>query len=651
MQPEDIFKFKLVGDEETPFLGYNSTSDKSRLKAGHMIRGSKNVIKKISGNIASRCGRKRRGTVNTTSAPIDSSFEWISNIGVEHILRVQNGKLQVESNIVDSGVLVWYDLLEMTSLASPAATYSRFVFDTWWDADDESDRLVYVRGDSTISSWSGAMAIVSSVTANSITIKGTSTIAEKGFALSVVAEKKIIINSIEFTYTDDGSTTTFTIPSGDTSSISAGMVIIQSVITFSDLPVVGYKADFLKTIGNQLVVGSYSSRAIYISSDDKGGGFPDFSNSGSHISGDPDDATLDNLGKGFGTKDGKLVAFAGNADLYEITLNEPLPVSYTGSDSQSRFVYTKVVKKQLPGLNSALGHEFIGNIGDYLVWIDQKNQLRALGSFTNDNFVKPTTLSLPVQTELSEDDFTGGHLRCIGDTIHISAPNTGRDWMYQMREKLNDDGSILSEKLWQPPQVRGISRFAIIGGVLHGHENANPQIYQLDDTNQWFDDAGDSEEIPYTCVARFSYMQHGRREGMEKFDMVFFEGYMAKGTALGCNIYLDYQGAEAQGATGGLRQVVISDDENPAKSWSNLIPPSFGGSTPGDNPFGDGILAEASDQEIIPKFRSIANVPQPKNFFEYALEVFSTDVDARWELNCLGANVRLASQSPTFLRI
>lgn len=648
-----LFDFKLVGDEASPFIGYNSASDKTRLKSGYLIRGSKNVYKKITGNIAWRCGIKRRGSIDATQAGVDSSTEWSTNLGLFRALRVANGKLQVESDIVTSGTPLWYDLLETSTLASPAANFSRFIFDTWWDDDDETDRLIMVRGDDVFLTWSGAMALVASATTNTITKQGSQTWGEIGFALSEVGEKKIVIDGREFTYTGGENTTTLTgvtASSGDASTLTSGMVAIQSVITFQNIPVDGYQADFLITAGNQIVIGSYSSRVVYMSADDKGGGFPDFTNAGAHVPGDPDILTLDNVAKGFGIKDGNLVVFAGETDIYEVQMNTNVTYSYTGTDGDTRFAYNKVTKRQLPNNNSALGHEFIGNIGDYLVWADQKNQLRALGSFTNSNFVKPTTLSLPVQTELAEDDFTGGHLRVIGDTVHITSPNNGRDWMFQIRETLNGDGSISSEKIWQPPQIRGLSRLAVIDGVLHGYSNSYPQLYQVDDTDQWFDDAPDGEEIPYSGVMRLAYNQHGHRTGLEAFERVYYEGYMAQGTPLYGNIYFDYQGGIANKASGGIRSFTISADSSNTKFWSNLVPPSLGDSSLGDNPLGDGILPEASDQETIPKFRAIVDVPQPLNFFEYCLEVYTIDLDARVEILCLGTNARLSTQVPTFLK-
>ena len=249
---------------------------------------------------------------------------------------------------------------------------------------------------------------------------------------------------------------------------------------------------------------------------------------------------------------------------------------------------------------------------------------------------------------MTEDDFTGGHLRVIsdndGDTVYITAPNNARDWMYTMREIVNNDGVISSESFWQPPQIRGIQRFAIIDGVIYGHSNINPQIYQIWDTEQWFDDNPNEEEIPYTCVARFSYMQHGRRQGREFFDMVYSEGYMPQGTILNLKVYYDYQGAS------GTREVAISNDTELAKFFIGTTPSSLGDSSFGLNPLGDGIIEESNQQELVPKFRAINNVPQARNCFEYSLEVNSIDTDARWELICLGVNAKLSTEDPVFLR-
>lgn len=645
------FDFKLIAN----FPGYNSATDKTKLLPGFLIRGSKNVYKKISGTIATRPGLKRRGSADATDAGVKSEEVWQTSVGTIRPLRVCNNKLQVESDILVEGTYVWYDLLETSTLLSPATSLTRFVFDTWWDNDDKTDRLVFVRGSNDILSWSGAMAKVASTTATTITKSGAETFAEVGFALTLAAEKKIVINAVEYTYTGGEGTDTLTGVTPSPVAVPLDAVIIQSVMVTASKPIASFTADFIKTIGNQVWVGSYSSRIVFVSCDITIGGtlgFLNYTNAGTLVFGDPDAIILDSPGKGIGVSStGKVLVFSGSDDLVIVTPNDNLQGAQTGATTitggTGRQVLQKIEKKKLAGLTSALGHEFIGNIGEHLVWLDQKQRLRALGAFSNVDSIKPINLSLEVQTELTEDDFTGGHLKVVsendGDTVYLTAPNTGRDWMYQIREIVKNDGSVATERLWHPPQVRGISRFSVIDSVTYGHSNVNPQLYQVWDTNQWFDDSPGDEPIPYVCVARFAYQQHGRRQGLITFNTVFFEGYMVPGLELNGYLYLDYQG------TSGKKLININSVDNQASFFMGGSGDSIGDSSLGDNPLGDGIIEESNEQDLLPKFRAITDV-SVSNFFEYSLEVFSYDADSRWELLCFGTNAEKAIQDPTFIR-
>lgn len=645
----DNFEFTLTDE----FAGYNSAVDKTKINKAFLIRGSKNVYKKLSGNIASRPGLKRRGAADSTIAGVKSSYEWETRAGTTRVLRVADNKLQIESDIVTSGTYVWYDLLLTSTLTNPAASLTRFVFDSWWDNNDKSERLLMVRGDSNMLYWSGGLAKVASTTATTITKSGSTTWAEEGFAITISGEKKIIIDGAEYTYTGGEDTDTLSGVTPDPSAIPVDSLAIQSVFIQGggggDMFPTTYSADFIKTVGNQVWVGSYNSRVIYISADQTVSsvlGFLNYSNdaSTSLIPGDPDQIVLDRLARGIGEKEGKVYIFGGTSDLYVVTPNSLVPTAFAVSGvTTSRYVIQQVDKKILPSLNSALAHEFIGNYGEHLVWLDQNNQLRSIGVFLQIDTIRPAMHSLAVQEELSEEDFTGGHLRVVGDTIHITAPNTGRDWMYQQRERIADDGQVNSEKLWHPPQIRGISRYAVIDGILYGHSNVNPQIYQVWDTNQWFDDSPTDEPIPYTCVARFPYVQNNRRQGMIGFDKIFFEGYAPEGLELLANVYIDYKGSTA------LQNVTITSADSPARFWSGNNASSLGDSSLGDNPLGDGIIEESNEQELLPKFRATTNITQ-NNCFEYSIEVYSTTVDSRWELICFGPNAKLVTEQAVFLQ-
>src|SRR6185369_8357446 len=163
-QTIDNFDFGLIGGADRPFIGYISSRDKTALSPRALIRGSKNVIKKLSGTIAVRDGLKRRGSADDTDAGVVASFEWTSSAGITYPLRVCNGKLQVESDILASGSPIWYDLI--TGLA---VDQTRFVFDTWWDDTGQHDVLLMVNHSAGIKSWNGGISILGSATPTTIT--------------------------------------------------------------------------------------------------------------------------------------------------------------------------------------------------------------------------------------------------------------------------------------------------------------------------------------------------------------------------------------------------------------------------------------------------------------------------------------------------
>ncbi|HEY9826349.1 MAG TPA: hypothetical protein V6D19_12950 [Stenomitos sp.] len=722
------FKFNLIEE----FSGYNSARDKTTIDPSFLIRGSKNVYFKRSGAVANRHGLKLRGEVDATEAGTKSSYEWQTNFGVQRNLRVNNNRLQVESDIITPDTYLWYDILT-------GFTNERFVFDTWWDATLQKSVLLMVNGENNIKYWYGGVGVISSfstvtgavvgngntvngviVNANGTgyavgdileldggsdsarvmvtfvtggivnfvklidpgsgyvnTVGGTTTAVTGGgsgatFDFTVTTRYKINatesflssgfldningvtattqllvnVNGTEYQYvgiSSDGLSLLGVTP--DPTAEAVGSVITTKVFTASDEPVTDYECDFIEVLNNQLIVGSYSSRVVYISSDED---FLDFENAGDYVSGDPDQIVLDNFPTGIGIQNAKAIIFGGNADLYVVTLN--FPVEYvTGIN---RTITTKVEKKELSANSAALGHEFIGNFGDDLIWLDQKNQLRAQGSFADLLAIKPALLSLAVQEELTEDDFTGGAVRVIEDTIYITAPATGRDWMYQIREVFSDLGQITAQRLWHPPQVRNISRFALIDGIIYGHSAQYPQLYQVWDTEQWYDDnplPGNEDGVPYGSNMKMAYRNHGKRFLLKKFDRLAFEGYMELGTTLKAYVYYEYQGSKAIKLININKPAEEPSEAVSARFYSGVSPFSLGDSSLGDNPLGIGIVPEGNQQDALPKFRAIRTLGE-KDIFEYSIELFSENVGDRWEILTIGDNAELAPDLPIVLQ-
>ncbi len=351
---------------------------------------------------------------------------------------------------------------------------------------------------------------------------------------------------------------------------------------------------------------------------------------------------MDDNGKGIGIHAGTPVLSAGTSLWYEVSYSQ-ITVGSTLSEQ------TKVTPIRISGLQAALGHEFISSMENDLVYLDQSNQLRMYGNFRNIFEVKFPPLSLNVQQELSDEVFTGGHVRAIstatGAIVYITAPLSGRDYMYETRQDIDGMGNLIAERFWHPPQVRNISRFAVISGMVFGHSNTFPQLYQVWDTGQWHDDAPNSlaTGVPYDSYMRLAYQQGGRRQGKIQFDKVYIEGYITQGTKLYGNVYVDYQGSTS------LPNLDLNS-KGDIKTYIGAGAPSVGDSPLGDNPLGDGLSIEANDQEQLPKFRIIKGVSLT-DCFEYALEVYSTDLDSRWEVLCIGANVGVsAAQAAEIMR-
>lgn len=713
-QSVDNFEFTLVGAiDDKPFLGYASSPDKTSVSPQLMIRGSKNMYKKLSGTLASRPGLKLRGAIDATLAKVDSSWEWNTWDGRCLPIRISNNKLQVESDIVTSGTPVWYTLLS-------GLTKSRYIFDAAWITTQFKDALLFVNGTADLGNWSGGMSLLSS--ANTTNVAGTvATMVLQapgtGYAVNDIVTisggggtgATATVNSVSgtgaiLTYTlttrgsgysntaatattDSGAginaTITITVATGniglDRVAVIAGFsaaggsvtingntytyasasassllgispdptgepnnsVVMDAVGTTINFTPQGstYSADFIRMINNALYVGSYTSRVVYKSkqgnntSNNSPTFYSDFSQSTPRVTGDGETITMDDVGKGIGVRQGNAWLASGTSNWYEVSFTQI-------SNNAILTEQTKVDKKPVAILQAALAHEFIDMIGDTLICLCQDQQIRQIGLFTDQFETKYPSLSLAVQDELKDEIFTTGHLRAVGNIIYVTAPNSGRDYMLEKREAINALGQITTDWFWHSPQVRNVSRYAVISGVLFGHSNSFPQIYQIWDTGQWHDDSPNAQTtgVPYDCIMRLAYSQNGRRQGKLTFDKVYVEGYLTQGTKLYGNVYFDYQGS-----TNISNLDLNSQGDIP--TFIGAGAPSLGDSSLGDNPLGDGLTVESNDQELLPKFRIIKGVSLT-DCFEYALEIYTQDLDSRFEVLAIGANPTLSEADP-----
>lgn len=524
-------------------------------------------------------------------------------------------------------------------------------------------QTTYATTVSSPSSGSGATILVLFVySGGTLTTTSSLSFLQQGFskAFSVVngglvnnaAQWQFIYNGTVYSYGGGVDEQTLTGITPDPSSIPVGAVIMSPFIVVNNIPVptaavqfslsLNYTCDFISVINNQLYLGSYGSSLIFVASQTDYTNFTPVSNG---AVGTPFTFELDTNAIGISQKNYVPIIFGGTSDEYQVNISSQV-VSQGSSVAAITIQVVGITKITFAENEAPISQEFIDSNGEYIVWLGQDNQVHVFGAFKDILLSdKAPIISVPVEDELKDINFSGGALRFIGQYIYVTAPLIATHFFYRHREYVDESASQRSILEWMPPQIAGVSRFANIGGIVFGYSNLNPMLYQIYDTNQWHDDSSTGDPMPYECVMALAYRQLPtkdrtlRRQGKLRFDKTYVEGYMARGTPLYADILFDYQGAT------DIQTIQINTVAKPAKLFSYASAPPLGLDALGDNPLGDGINPSVDEQDYLPKFRSIRKTKYT-NCYEYSIEIYSYDLDARWEILSLGTNMALAPESP-----
>lgn len=458
--------------------------------------------------------------------------------------------------------------------------------------------------------------------------------AEAGFT-STAGEMLININNNQYTYTGGADTDTLYGITPDATIEPINSVAIQSVITTPDVPETGFHSDFLKVINNQVYIGSYTSDLTYISSNTD---FSDYTVPSPRTPGDPELVTLGGTGKGISVRNGNAWIGFGTDSWATISFNNIT----VGTDLTQQ---TIVDIRPVALLQAPLAHEFIDTVGDAIVYLAQDHQLRTVGDFNTLFVTGYPSFSQELAPELMEQDFTGGSLRCIGEFTYINAPIEGKTYLYQVRQSVNANAQVVTERLWHSPFIWSLTHVDEIDGIVYGFSNANPQIYQLWDTFQWHDDSPSDEPLPYTSICALSYRGEQRRQGLWSFDKNFTEFYATLGTTLTLTMNYNYQGARNT-----LEAIVTSPNQlGYAFTPNQQTIASLGDEPLGDEPLGDVINQAFDDQDQLPKFKVINSLNLISSF-EWQPIFWSELADDRWELLATATNATLElEQQATFI--
>lgn len=601
-------------------LGYVTAENPTNTDSRHLVGGSRNVLIDQQRKVKTRNGFSIFGANNAAITPVRNAVTWNTSTGTELFLRAYDDELEVWIGTIDGvDFNTWYRVKD--SLGTSAIPR----FATWFDTTENIDELLFVWGDDNIYEWNGAIAIVASLAATTITKTGSTTFAQDRFYTAANKTLVCVRTGTEYTYTGGETTTTLT-GIADTTGLLAGDVLVQKVVTNADNPAANRINNTIYNYQNQICVGSDSDEEVYIS---KNTDYADFSFATPRVPGNGALLTLDGKVNGFATLTDKLIIFAGAESIFQATF-----VALTVSTTKTE---TVEVKKYEVGVSqSAQSQEVIVPIGNSVLYLSQEPALRELVSLEEVSGGKdPVTLSNPIKPDFDAATWTGASALWYRNAFYLSAPSDGVLFILEYKE--DADGKV--RRFWQPPQTLPARILSIYNSTLYGHSNASPETYTLFDESAYSDTNAAGEKVPINCVAKFAYKTYGKRAQLKNFDEYFVEGEISASTTLDLTLYYDY---------GGYTQALTKniDGGDFTISEETLLNSSMAQQPPGSQPLGGNI--NAPDSTL--KFRAILEIAK-EDFFEMQAVFSSDDIDKYWAILAHGSNARISPRQPNNKKI
>lgn len=581
-------KFDIVSE----FKGYVTKPDPTNTDERTLTEGSFNVIVNDTEKVTGRKGYSILGATSTTTKPIKSEFTWNTSGGTELLLRGLGDEFQV----FYGGS--WLTVAD--GFASSAFGFPRSSQSGWWDASEGIDILPFVAKDSNIYTWSGCIAEIDSTTSNTITKTGTDTWAE---ARALSGSGTVVINGTEYAYTGGDTTTTLTGVTPDPTGEADGSVVMQKVSTISNKPGSGLTNDLIEILNNQVYVGDYTSREVYVSVSSD---ITDFSTiSTPREVGEAALFALDNAPTAFVVQEQVMYMSAGKSDWYATKIEL--------QNSGTAFIENISVEKlKNAPQQAAKEKDLVANIKNSVVFISNEPTLDELGRLENINTPQSKPLSDPIKPNFDSYDFTGGDIKYWKNQVFIAVPVEGIVLIYD-----------INNGWWQPPQQMPIAKLSVYDGKLIGHSSTVSESYELFPDNT-FADLGN----PINMQAVFAYRNFGDRTLLKQFDEFYSEGYLSSNTNLDLTLQYDYAGGTS------VKEFTISGAD-PTITVGGVSGGPLGSLPLGAGPLGS-VLEGGSD---LKKFRQINGVSHV-DFHEMRAIYSTTDTSAQFELLAHGPQVR-----------
>lgn len=507
--------------------GYHDKLQDDEVPEGSAVRGSQNFVLGNDGKWTTRGGSKYLGTRSSDTGGCTSSLKLLRRDSVELPVIFYSTK----SKYLHPSTLDWA-ILE-TGLTSGLI----------WGGDmgeksaDNMNYLVMGNGTDNYRYWSGATALVSSTTINTIVVQGSTTLANLGFT----ATGSLSLNGNPYAYTGL-SGQTFTGVTPDPSSETSGTPLTQLPVSSGSLP----KGNVITSYGGRIVMFA-SPGAVALT----GGGsilgsvlndYTTFAFSAPRVAAEGYQIVM-NEGGGSGTA---LVPFEGGIMCAKENAVSFHQVTFDENDAPS-------IRPLLPYDRMLTGHN--GNVGvktaislrNQIFFISPRKVINSLQRILQVDY--PQSLPFSDRIQNTCDDMTWDSESCAAGFNYIvlfsgkaastdSSPN--KQLLYDQR----------FDCWWTPAIGQSISSYFVYGGKLHGTLADSPDVIELfNGTTDFATTTTNGNAIDAKLVMnRRNFGSHSKRK---KTQREYVEGWMSKAGTVTISISFDENGGTLSGTLSG----------------------------------------------------------------------------------------------------
>ena len=480
------------------------------------------------------------------------------------------------------------------------------------------------------------ISVTAIATLASITKQGTTTWAQEGFYL--LSNKHIVINGVDYTYTGGENTTTLMGLSADLSSVTAGTIVHQQVVTTSLNNMTGILTTFIPSVigcgrNNQIYLGSALSNILYIS---KVSNYTDYSFTSSQRI----------VGEGFNlTMDAAPVKFIaqevhGDGQAYDMWISTgedrwAIIRSTLANNFDSNGIATsssetlEFLRLKTGPLQGALSEKLVSKAKNHIIFIGHDNVCNSMGYISYQFVPVMEDISYPIINDMNSYDFTDGSIFFFKNYIYIAVPKHGLIRIYNMTDQSQEQYSNYNptEQLnaqqpfyWEAPVGYPISGFYVVDGELYGHGYNTSESYKLFTGGSF-----NGQDID--ANATFAFDDYGDRTQSKGSNELWVEGYIKQNTKLSATV------------TGDLNyfsnsQTMIIDGIN-----NSIVSYGGGGHSLGQDSLGSRTLGGTlTSTDTLPAWFHVSLTYPQVPFYLEQISFSTKGTDLQWELLTFGTN-------------